>query len=1103
MPHTAFPQARLRLILGCALAVSVASAPSGAATPASGAISATSGAQTWGGGPFFVSNQSSTAVGAPLCNAALGCDDYLLTASFPGGVAGASVRVAVAWTNPVAEFDLYVLDATGTVVAQAGSSASPNSVLVPATSGVYSVRIIPYQVAGDSYSASASFVPAAGPPPTYLGTAPRYATYAAPNGLGTSAGEPSLGVNWATGNVLYQASLETMKVTFDDSTSPAQTSWKDVSSQITSVTTLDPILWTDHRTNRTFVSQLAAAAGSLTAFTDDDGTSFTPSQGSGQPAGIDHQTLGGGPYLNTGTIPAPPHPLYADSVYYCSQDLVTAICARSDDGGLTFGPGVPIYNLTQCGGIHGHIMVAPNGTAYVPNMSCAGHQALIATEDNGVTWSIRTVSSSTTPKGAIVDPAVALGANNTVYFGYQAGDGHPHTAVSHDAGITWSNDTDVGYAFGLQNATFPSMAAGDDDRAAFAFLGTPTPGAYTDPITFKTAEWHLYLSHTYDGGRTWVTVDATPSDPVQRGSICNLGTTGCQNNAVAGADRNLLDFITASVDARGRVLIAYADGCIGACVSGLPNSFSSLASIARQSGGKTLFAQFDPVEPSAPKAPLLAASPSQDSAGVHLSWSTPDNDGSAITGYNLYRGTTVGGERLLANLGVRTSYIDGSAKTGTFYYRVSAINLIGESPLSNEVTPVPAPPPADPCHTPGVTVVSQAPGSQLGAPGNAQLDILSVSIAEPYFPDGSSKLVFTLKVENLSPQPLPNQSWKVNFKTLDGVSRFVSMSAGAASTTPPSATPVTFTYGHTSVGTGGVTQETTDGNADPASTFSTGGTITIVVNSAGIGGPLAGQSLGAISGLTQQLVGVLLLRIDTTPVGSYTLVGNYYCRPNHPPVAALTANPGSGYAPLAVQLDGSASSDVDNDPIASYTFDFGDGSATVTQTGSTVSHTYATVGTFTASLSVTDGRGLSSIRPATVTITSKSPPGGGGGGTCTDPQHHHAKGSGYLGKDEETKFKYDADCTPEGHLAYSDEGAGLAFTTDKVTSFSISGSCVTFGGTAVTSSGKHLNYTVKACDYGDPGRGHDTFSITVTGDVTYSRSGTIAAGDERADEHDE
>jgi hypothetical protein len=54
----------------------------------------------------------------------------------------------------------------------------------------------------------------------------------------------------------------------------------------------------------------------------------------------------------------------------------------------------------------------------------------------------------------------------------------------------------------------------------------------------------------------------------------------------------------ATVDAQGRILIGYADGCITAqCVSGVktdgtpaPNDFTKKATIARQSGGPGLFA---------------------------------------------------------------------------------------------------------------------------------------------------------------------------------------------------------------------------------------------------------------------------------------------------------------------------------------------------------------------------------------------------------------------------------------------------------------------------------------------------------------------------------
>jgi hypothetical protein len=47
------------------------------------------------------------------------------------------------------------------------------------------------------------------------------------------------------------------------------------------------------------------------------------------------------------------------------------------------------------------------------------------------------------------------------------------------------------------------------------------------------------------------------------------------------------------------VLIGYADGCTGACVSDpAQNTFDAWATIARQTTGKTLFSRFDGTLPS-------------------------------------------------------------------------------------------------------------------------------------------------------------------------------------------------------------------------------------------------------------------------------------------------------------------------------------------------------------------------------------------------------------------------------------------------------------------------------------------------------------------------
>jgi PKD repeat protein len=89
---------------------------------------------------------------------------------------------------------------------------------------------------------------------------------------------------------------------------------------------------------------------------------------------------------------------------------------------------------------------------------------------------------------------------------------------------------------------------------------------------------------------------------------------------------------------------------------------------------------------------------------------------------------------------------------------------------------------------------------------------------------------------------------------------------------------------------------------------------------------------------------------------------------NQPPVAAATANPTSGIAPLAVNFSGAGSSDPDG-TISSYAWTFGDGG---TGSGVTISHTYQNAGTYTATLTVTDNNGAANSK--TLTITAATDP---------------------------------------------------------------------------------------------------------------------------------
>ncbi|MDQ1740822.1 MAG: hypothetical protein QOE53_2474 [Pseudonocardiales bacterium] len=570
------------------LAISGAVAASGS-TPSSGTLTDTSGAKTWTGGPFVVANVTGTA-GDPVCSVPQSCDDYALTVATPAGYGDANdLKISVGWPNSVADFDVYVLNSAGATVASAASSADPEVVVLPPTSATYTVRVVPFAPLGQSYSASAGMVAksSTAPPPSSA-TPPSMANYGAPQTLpdAHNAGEPSIGNSFKTGSSFYQAYLSTYKVTFNDAVTPPAATWADVSAKaangcvVGSTTSLDPILYTDATTGRTFESQLSGV-NSLTCYTDDEGATWHPSTGGGIPSGVDHQTLGGGNFVAGDPLNAAN--LYPRAVYYCSQDIATAFCALSRDGGTTFGVGVPVYNLLDCGGLHGHIMLAPDGTAYLPNKSCGGHQGVTVSADNGKTWTVRTVPNSLPGDS---DPAVSIGANGTVYLGYANGDGTQHVAVSHDRGATWVNDFNVGAAAGIKNVVFPTAVAGDDNRAAVSFIGTTTPGNYQDAANVHGV-WHLYTAFTYDGGATWTTVDDTPTDPVQIGSICTGGTT-------CGNDRNLLDFIGSTIDKQGRVEVGYADGCTGSCPTSGVNNFDAYATIARQYAGLTLFSANDP-----------------------------------------------------------------------------------------------------------------------------------------------------------------------------------------------------------------------------------------------------------------------------------------------------------------------------------------------------------------------------------------------------------------------------------------------------------------------------------------------------------------------------
>lgn len=90
---------------------------------------------------------------------------------------------------------------------------------------------------------------------------------------------------------------------------------------------------------------------------------------------------------------------------------------------------------------------------------------------------------------------------------------------------------------------------------------------------------------------------------------------------------------------------------------------------------------------------------------------------------------------------------------------------------------------------------------------------------------------------------------------------------------------------------------------------------------------------------------------------------------NHAPTAVISANPQSGTAPLTVTFNASSSSDQDGDTLT-FSWNYGDGAS---GNGVTTTHIYGTVGSYTAVLTVSDGRGGTSTASAIITVTNDNP----------------------------------------------------------------------------------------------------------------------------------
>ena len=321
--------------------------------------------------------------------------------------------------------------------------------------------------------------------------------------------------------------------------------------------TADPMMYVDPDTDRVFVPQMfPILACSQAIWSDDDGATWTEKPMACGIPGVDHQRLSTGNYSASSPLKATP--LYPKAVYYCYSKIVSYNCAVSVDGGLHFPIDRVVADVNDCGGPGGTPSAAPDGTVYAPLGGLTGCDEVVigVSKDNGLSWTLARPDVGDLGQDEI-DPDVTVTPDGTAYYAFRSTkDRVVHVISSTDAFATSGAPVRVAPADVLAT-NFAAITHLGDGRIAVAYVGTRDSDEHPTSAPDE-ARWHLFVSFSDDGGRTFRTEQVTPEDdPVQVGSI-HYGGGG-------SPDRNLLEFIDAVTGPDGRVWVVYTDGCTDGC----------------------------------------------------------------------------------------------------------------------------------------------------------------------------------------------------------------------------------------------------------------------------------------------------------------------------------------------------------------------------------------------------------------------------------------------------------------------------------------------------------------------------------------------------------
>jgi fibronectin type 3 domain-containing protein len=313
-----------------------------------------------------------------------------------------------------------------------------------------------------------------------------------------------------------------------------------------------------------------------------------------------------------------------------------------------------------------------------------------------------------TSSGTAKPASITASGSSTVTFSVQD-TGGAFTNANVEIEVFNSSNASVGYqVYSGQNFTA---------NGTLSYTFTWTPSGQSPAVT-ATGDYAVEVG-VFDSGWTkdyyWnsnlatitITAGTAPAAPAGLSATAGNASVALSWTASSGATSyNVYRGTTAGGEsttaiATGITAVSYTDSTVA-------NGTKYYYKVAAVNGGGTSGlsneASATP-EPPAPPAPI-GLSATAGNSSVTLGWSAS----SGATSYNVYRGTTTGGESTTAiATGITAvSYTDSTAVNGTtYYYKVTAVNGGGASGLSNEASATPEPA----ISTPATPIVTVTPGS--------------------------------------------------------------------------------------------------------------------------------------------------------------------------------------------------------------------------------------------------------------------------------------------------------------------------------------------------------------------------------------------------------